>query len=111
MLDPLNAQDTGRRIYEGFLVHAAESTDWRDLYKFINRAAGVIAGQADCLSAGRLTPELIAQRLIDAALGYLHAHEPGSETNRLKIEDGLPVRVVKCLAALQGITADRAVLS
>lgn len=116
-MDPLNIQDTAARIYAGFLVHAAETpaADWHEFYKWINRAAGVIAGHAHCgaIVARQLPPEVIAEQVADAALALLDTHKPGSAEARRKIAGpkGLCPRVVKCLAAMEGVTADRGVLS
>lgn len=116
-MDPLNIQDTAARVYAGFLVHAAETpaADWHEFYKWINRAAGVIAGHAHAAStmACQLPPEMIAEKVADAVLALLDTHKPGSPEARRKIAGpkGLAPRLVKCLAAMEGVTADRAVLS
>ncbi len=126
LTDPLNTQQAAERIYHGLLVPAAETPakDWHEFYKWINRAAGAIAGHSLAVAAGfedragaglggRLTPEMVAQQLVEAVFILLDAHQPGLRDSREKIQGpkGLSVRVVKCLASLQGITADRAVLS
>jgi len=115
LTDPLNTQQAAERIYHGLLVPAAETPakDWHEFYKWINRAAGAIAGHSLAVAGGRLTPEQVAQQITEAAFILLDAHQPGLRDSREKIQGpkGLSVRVVKCLAALQGVTADRAVLS
>lgn len=117
MLDPLNIQDTASRVYEGFLVHAAETPadDWHEFYKWINRAAGVITGHAHCAAAvaRQLPSEVIAEQVANAALALLDTHKPGSAEARRKIAGpkGLAPRLVKCIAAMEGVTTDRSVLS
>lgn len=114
-MDPLNIQDTASRVYAGFLVHAAETpaADWHEFYKWINRAAGVIAGHAHCAATAARPSEMIAEQVADAALALLDTHKPGSPQARRKIAGpkGLAPRLVKCLAAMEGVTAHRAVLS
>src|SRR5688572_4987133 len=119
-MDPLSIDTLAGKVCSGFLVPAAviPPEQWRERYKVINRAAGVVAGLALALrpdgddnDRGILAEEIVRQAGIDMEIlldfGRLPPEIDEKTINTLCF--GLRKRAAKCLLQLEGVTAPEVV--
>lgn len=102
-MDPLSIDTLAGKISTGFLKPAAliPAKQWRERYKLINRAAGVVAGWA--MAADPENPTAAAQEVADRALLVFAVGEWADQKTIGTLSYGLAKRVAKCLLALEGV--------
>lgn len=85
------------RIVTAFLEPALACTEWREKWKGVNRAAGVISGWA--LAVGAERPEVNAERIVQAV--EREFFWPSGEVGpRVQLTDGLRKRVAEILVLM-----------
>lgn len=101
-MDSLSIDTLAGKIAAGFLKPAAliPAKQWRERYKHINRAAGVVAGYA--MAADPQNPTAAAQVVTDRALLVFAVGEWADRKTIGTLSYGLAKRVAKCLLALEG---------
>lgn len=117
-MDPLQEQ-IAQEIYRGFAVPSIQAADWHDRYKWMNRAAGAIAGAARVMAhLLEVERSAVAEELCSMVLKLAGEQFPlpklwlkrseftTEQEGRKRLEDGLPERVAKCLLALDFVAPE-----
>jgi hypothetical protein len=88
---PWETRDLAQRIVRGFLEPALACTDWREKWKGVNRAAGIIAGWS------------LAEGSVFAAEGVIQAVEVSfhGTAAHLMLTDGLRKRVAELMMLME----------
>jgi hypothetical protein len=90
-VDPEDEANLADRLIRAFLIPALSATDWREKWKSVNRAAGVIAGWS--IAAGDVEE---AEGLVVVVEQRFESGDPA----RVQITDGLRKRVAEILVLM-----------